>query len=68
MYIKEPITYLQENAIEKEDSETIEVTDPETGAVTRITFQELAERLGRPAEDIKNEILGALGGTPSSSA
>ena len=60
--------YLEDNAIETEDTETIEVTDPETGAITRITFQELAERLGRPAEDIKNEILGALGGTQSSSA
>ena len=60
--------YLQETAIEKEDTETIEVTDPETGAITRITFQELAERLGRPAEDIKNEIFGAIGGTPPSSA
>lgn len=59
--------YLQEHATEEEDPETIEVTDPETGAVRRITFQQLAERLGRPAEAIKAEIVGALGGTSSSS-
>ena len=52
-------TYLADHGLQEEDQEGVEITP---GPPQRVTFAEVGRRLGRSAEELKAEILGALGG------
>ena len=55
-------TYLADHGLQEEDQEGVEITPEDGGPPQRVTFAELGWRLGRSAEELKAEILGALGG------
>ena len=55
-------TYLADHGLQEEYQEGVEITPEDGGPPQRVTFAELGRRLGRSPEELKAEILGALGG------